>query len=272
MGVPKVTCRLVPALALTTSPPTPPPVAPSQEEQWLWEHGLNAFRNVRLIGKGASAEVFEVEITLPSGRVIRAARKVIENRQGYNQARLDMEVAALRAGAGHPNVVQLHAVAREEGRQEVLMELLEGQTLEDIIVRGWLLESGWGGVGWGGGGVGGAWGGVGWGGVISEKGGGWRVAGGARPCTHAGKHLATASPALTPSNQLFACAGRGSGLPHRTRVQGQGPQADTAAAAPVLHPSRGARRAVGARALARRRLRALVSRVGWNVRMGIVIM
>jgi serine/threonine protein kinase/Flp pilus assembly protein TadD len=93
---------------------------------------LGHFRVLAKLGQGGMGEVFLAEDTTLRRRV---AIKRLSGRlrdQPHWVARLRREAIAL-AAVSHPNVVTIHAVAEADGVPFVVMELVEGSTLQQLI-------------------------------------------------------------------------------------------------------------------------------------------
>jgi hypothetical protein len=96
----------------------------------------------RLLGTGATCRVELVHVPLPEGGPpLMAARKTMpRSRDPHMRAKEDAvfarEVLGLRAGLGCPFVVRLLGTSMHPDRQELLMELAEGNTIEHELVGG----------------------------------------------------------------------------------------------------------------------------------------
>ncbi len=95
---------------------------------------IGNYKIVSAIGQGAMGYVFAAEHAT-MGR--RAAVKLIREEHGKNSeisARFVNEARAINA-IGHPNIVEVTDVGLAGDRRYLVMELLEGETLEERLVR-----------------------------------------------------------------------------------------------------------------------------------------
>ncbi len=83
--------------------------------------------------QGASGQVDQVLVRPPCGAPFLAARKRMPANL-INAVMLADEVAALRAGAGCPNIVQLYDLRTTDSHVELLMELVGGGTVAEELV------------------------------------------------------------------------------------------------------------------------------------------
>ncbi|GLC54866.1 hypothetical protein PLESTB_000914300 [Pleodorina starrii] len=104
--------------------------------KFLSTHGLASCKPERLLGMGATCRVELVRVQLPEGGpCLPAARKTMpRSRDPHLRAKEDAvfarELEGLRAGGCCPFVVRLLGSSTQPDRQELLMELAEGATLE----------------------------------------------------------------------------------------------------------------------------------------------
>ena len=86
-----------------------------------------------LLGSGAVATVVRVEAA--DGRVF--AGKLLHESHGHDSAatRRFAQEAALLRGVDDPNIVRVFGVAEIEGKQVLLLELVEGPTLAQLMAR-----------------------------------------------------------------------------------------------------------------------------------------
>src|SRR5688500_7106720 len=96
---------------------------------------LGPYEVVSLIGAGGMGEVYQ-------GRDTRLHRdiaiKVLAERVAADDlaaARFEREARAI-AALNHPNVCAIHDVGEQDGHQFLVMELLEGETLQRRLARG----------------------------------------------------------------------------------------------------------------------------------------
>ena len=93
---------------------------------------LGDFRIVREIGRGGMGVVYEAE-QLSLGRTV--ALKVLPFAAMLDKKQLDRFKNEARAAAtlSHPNIVPVHAVGSERGVHYYAMQLVEGQSLSEVI-------------------------------------------------------------------------------------------------------------------------------------------
>lgn len=108
----------------------------SQEDASLGRHLapgtiLGSYRLVRVLGAGGMGVVFEAEDTRLHRRV---ALKAVTPGRGDEQ-RLRQEARAA-AALVHPNIATVYALEEIDGHAYIASELLEGETLREVIARG----------------------------------------------------------------------------------------------------------------------------------------
>ncbi|PNH02818.1 Serine/threonine-protein kinase Genghis Khan [Tetrabaena socialis] len=104
-----------------------------EDFEYLHSHALERCTSLKELGQGGFGTVDLVEITLPSGRTIAAARKVIHSPL-YGQARYERELKGLMLCAGCPFVVDVFTSrTTEEGTFEFLLEYAPNGTLHDML-------------------------------------------------------------------------------------------------------------------------------------------
>ncbi|MFO0582078.1 MAG: protein kinase [Anaeromyxobacter sp.] len=97
---------------------------------------IGRFELVRELGRGGFGVVLEALDTELGRRVaFKAVRPGRHARDPAREALLAREAAAV-AALHHPNIVTLHDVGRSEAGPYLVLELLEGETLADRLVRG----------------------------------------------------------------------------------------------------------------------------------------
>src|SRR6187399_1662269 len=98
---------------------------------------LGTYEVVGTLGAGGMGEVYRAK-DLRLGREV--AVKVLPAELSSSADRLARFEGEARtvAGLNHPNIVTLHSVEDEDGVRFLTMELVEGQTLSDLIVPGGL--------------------------------------------------------------------------------------------------------------------------------------
>lgn len=98
---------------------------------------LGKFRIVGHLGRGGMAEVFLAVASGPGGfnklHVLKQLRRdAFDNEESL---RMFVEEARLTALLNHPNVVQTHEIGEDQGTVFMVMEYLEGQSLDSILRR-----------------------------------------------------------------------------------------------------------------------------------------
>src|SRR5262245_47136233 len=95
---------------------------------------LGSHEIVALIGAGGMGEVYRARDTR-LGRTV--ALKLIADSSAddpQHRLRLEREARAI-AALNHPHICVIHDVGREEGRDFLVMEYVEGETLERRLAR-----------------------------------------------------------------------------------------------------------------------------------------
>ncbi len=98
---------------------------------------LGHYRLVELLGKGGMGEVYLADDTRLQRRV--AIKVLARELAGDRDRRERFEREALAAAAlNHPNIVTIHSVEEADGIPFLTLELIDGQTLADLIPDGGL--------------------------------------------------------------------------------------------------------------------------------------
>ena len=96
---------------------------------------ISQYRVLREIGHGGMATVYEAEDTLLGRHV--ALKVMAENLLRDEEAVALFEREARAAAAlDHPNICTVYELTQYNGRQVILMELLDGESLRETIRRG----------------------------------------------------------------------------------------------------------------------------------------
>jgi serine/threonine protein kinase/tetratricopeptide (TPR) repeat protein len=98
---------------------------------------LSHYRVLGRLGKGGMGEVFLAE-DRKLGR--RTALKILPPELAAETRHLERFQREARsvASLNHPNIVTLYSIEETEGLHFLVMELIEGETLAEILARGWL--------------------------------------------------------------------------------------------------------------------------------------
>ncbi|KAG2430339.1 hypothetical protein HYH02_013815 [Chlamydomonas schloesseri] len=120
----------------------PAPMSTEETKAYLAAHGLDTCVTLAELGSGGFGTVSLVEIKLPGGTVIKAARKVLKQngRDGglaALRAALQQELDGLAAAEGCEHAVQClgHKMPTEEGEPaELLLTYSEGGSVEDLLI------------------------------------------------------------------------------------------------------------------------------------------
>lgn len=100
---------------------------------------LDKYRIVRLLGQGGMAIVFEA-IDTELHRTVALKILRLSHSQSSSRERFSREARAL-AGIRHPHVVSIYSVsATEDGLPYLTMELVDGETLEQMLQRDKVIE------------------------------------------------------------------------------------------------------------------------------------
>ena len=107
---------------------------PPEQTDPLIGQRLGEFEIVEPLGRGGMGAVYKAR--QPSlGRLV--AIKVLPASLSANEsfvARFDREARAA-AAVSHPNIIEIHAVGEDRGHPYIAMELIDGETLSDVLER-----------------------------------------------------------------------------------------------------------------------------------------
>ncbi|MBI3449729.1 MAG: serine/threonine protein kinase [Acidobacteria bacterium] len=98
---------------------------------------LNHYRILRQIGAGGMGEVYEAEDTKLGRKVALKLMPEETARDPQRRERFEREAKAI-AALNHPNIVTIHSVEEAAGVIFITMELVEGQTLRQVLAPGGL--------------------------------------------------------------------------------------------------------------------------------------
>ena len=97
----------------------------------------NRYRVESLVGEGGMGKVFLADDTVLERKV--AIKMLPESVQHHANARERLRREALAAAAlDHPFICKIHEVGEDEGRSFIVMEFIEGRTLNRIAREGGL--------------------------------------------------------------------------------------------------------------------------------------
>ena len=98
---------------------------------------LGHYRILRQLGAGGMGEVYEAEDAKLSRRVALKILPAETARDPRRRDRFEREAKAV-AALNHPNIVTIYSVEESGGTDFITMELVDGQTLRQILPRGGL--------------------------------------------------------------------------------------------------------------------------------------
>ena len=99
------------------------------------EQTISHYRITDKVGQGGMGEVYRATDTRLNREV---AIKILPDSYAKDQdrmARFSREAKVL-ASLNHPNIASIHGLEESEGRRALVMELVEGETLEERLLRG----------------------------------------------------------------------------------------------------------------------------------------
>ena len=100
---------------------------------------IREYRVLGLLGEGGMGEVYQAEHTYTGQKVaIKAVHPGLMANQ--NVRRRFLEEGRVMAGLKHPNIVTLHTFFEEAGRFFLILEFIDGNTLEEALKQGPLDE------------------------------------------------------------------------------------------------------------------------------------
>jgi eukaryotic-like serine/threonine-protein kinase len=96
------------------------------------ENILNGrFKMIRLLGRGGMGEIFLAEDNRSHGKVAIKSMGVDLLRDRFAQARFQREARAASL-LDHPNICAIYEIAAENGREYIIMEYVDGVTLDKL--------------------------------------------------------------------------------------------------------------------------------------------
>src|SRR5207249_5189001 len=98
---------------------------------------LTHYRILRQLGAGGMGEVYEAEDTKLGRKVALKVLPEETARDPLKRERFEREAKAV-AALNHPNIVTIYSVEKEGGVDFITMELVEGQTLRQVLPHGGL--------------------------------------------------------------------------------------------------------------------------------------
>jgi serine/threonine protein kinase/Flp pilus assembly protein TadD len=115
-------------------PPSPNPSPPRGGEHDLPHQRLGDFRILRELGRGGMGTVYEAEQMSMGRRVALKVLPFAAIARGNALQRFRNEVRAA-AALDHPHIVSVYSVGEERGVHYYAMQLVDGQTLADLIAE-----------------------------------------------------------------------------------------------------------------------------------------
>lgn len=107
--------------------------APADDTALVAGASIGPYRLVREIGRGGMGVVFEAEDTRLHRRVALKAVSAAAHDAGDQRLRQEARAAAALV---HPNIATIYALDDIDGRAYIASELLEGETLREVLTRG----------------------------------------------------------------------------------------------------------------------------------------
>src|SRR5262245_32808422 len=114
-----------------------PPVRPEVDVSIRIGQVLGHYRILRPLGTGGMGEVYEAEDAKLGRKVALKLLPDLTARDPRRRERFEREAKAI-AALNHPNIVTIYSVEEAEGIDFITMELVEGQTLRQVVPRGGL--------------------------------------------------------------------------------------------------------------------------------------
>src|SRR3989304_10468293 len=93
------------------------------------------YRILEKIGKGGMGEVYKAE-DLKLGRQVAIKVLPADATQDKKAKRRLLQEARAASALNHPNIITIHSIEEAEGLDFIVMEYVEGETMESMIKRG----------------------------------------------------------------------------------------------------------------------------------------
>ena len=96
---------------------------------------LGHYKILRQLGAGGMGEVYEASDTKLGRKVALKVLPEETARDPKRRERFEREAKAV-AALNHPNIVTIYSIEEADGVGFMTMEMVEGQTLRDVLTRG----------------------------------------------------------------------------------------------------------------------------------------
>src|SRR5687767_1261220 len=96
---------------------------------------ISHYRILRVLGEGGMGVVYEAE-DVRLGRHVAlkfVVHKALDRKESVERFQREARAASV---LNHPNICTIHDFGEEEGHHFIAMELLEGETLDDLLKQG----------------------------------------------------------------------------------------------------------------------------------------
>ncbi len=123
--------------------PESPPPADSREVQYPWMgKRLGHFRQMRMLGEGVMGRVFQAkDLNLERIVAVKVLRRHIPGLAKQQRVEQFLREARTAARIEHPNVINIYEINQHEDWWYIVMEMIEGESLQRIVKTAGLLPS-----------------------------------------------------------------------------------------------------------------------------------